>query len=352
MVANKNLVFKKIPTGLPVPGEHLVVEQRPFDLEAVPAGGLIVEVLSASLDPYLRGRMREAHIPSYRPAFALNEVIVNYAVARVLKSDSDKFQVGDAIYAILPFAQYAALTSEDLKSPDREVQKLDNPYNLDLDYFLGPLGMPGLTGFSSLYKIGQPKKGETIFISSAAGAVGSIVGQLSKREGLTVIGSVGSDDKLDFIIKELGFDAGFNYKKERPWDALKRLAPNGIDIYYENVGGEHLEAALEAIKLRGRIVVSGMIEGYNKPLEQRFGVRNLLEMFAKRLTMTGFLVTDEDFGPSYTKRHQENVQKWIAEGSFKAKLHVTRGLDHAGEGFLEIFQGKNFGKAILKIKED
>ncbi|KAI0841354.1 NAD(P)-binding protein [Hypoxylon sp. FL0890] len=352
MVANKVLIFKKIPTGLPVPGEHLVVEQRPFDLEAVPAGGVIVEVLSASLDPYLRSRMRDPSVRSYKPAFTLNEAIENYAVARVLKSKSDKFHVGDAIYAILPFAQYAALTAEDLQNPDREVRKLDNPYNLDLDYFLGPLGMPGLTGFSSLYKIGQPKRGETIFISSAAGAVGSIVGQLSKREGLKVIGSVGSDDKLNFILKDLGFDAGFNYKKERPWDALKRLAPNGIDIYYENVGGEHLEAALESMNLRGRIIVSGMIEGYNKPLEERFGVRNLVEMFAKRLTMTGFLVTDEDFGPAYTQRHQQAVQKWIADGSFKAKLHVTRGLDHAGEAFLEIFQGKNFGKAVLKIKEN
>ncbi|KAI1395811.1 NAD(P)-binding protein [Hypoxylon fuscum] len=348
MVANKTLVFKKIPTGLPVPGEHLVVEQRPFDLDTVPTGGIIVEVLSASMDPYLRGRMRDASIPSYKPAFALNEAIENDTVARVLKSDSPQFRAGDAIKAFLPFAQYASIAAEKLK----DVVKIDNPYNLALDYFLGPLGMPGLTGYSSLYKIGQPKKGETIFVSSAAGAVGSIVGQLAKREGLTVIGSVGSDDKLDFIVNELGFDAGFNYKKERPWDALARLAPNGIDIYYENVGGEHLEAALQALKQRGRIVVSGMIEGYNKPLEERFGVRNLLEMFAKRLTMAGFIVSDEDFGPAYTKQHQENVQKWIADGSFKAKLHVTRGLDHASEGFLEIFTGKNFGKAILKIKEE
>ncbi|KAI1373946.1 NAD(P)-binding protein [Hypoxylon crocopeplum] len=347
MVGNKTLIFKKIPTGLPVPGEHLTLEQRPFDLEAVPAGGVMVEVLSASLDPYMRGRMRDASVPSYASAFKLDEAVDNDTVARVLKSDSDRFLPGDAVYAFLPFAQYASISRDALK----DVVKIDNPYGLDLDYFLGPLGMPGLTGFSSLYKIGKPKAGETIFISSAAGAVGSIVGQLAKREGLTVIGSVGSDDKLDFIMGELGFDAGFNYKKEPPWDALARLAPNGIDIYYENVGGEHLEAALHAIKRRGRVVVSGMIEGYNKPLEQRFGVRNLLEMFAKRLTMAGFIVSDDDFGPAYTELHQASVQKWIADGSFKAKLHVTRGLDHAAKGFLEIFQGKNFGKAVLKIKE-
>ncbi|KAI1775475.1 NAD(P)-binding protein [Hypoxylon cercidicola] len=347
MVANKTLIFKKIPTGLPVPGEHLVVEHRPFDLDVVPTGGLIVEVLSASLDPYLRGRMRDAAIPSYKPAFVLDGAVENDTVARVLKSDSPQFQPGDAIYAFLPFAQYAAIPADKVK----DAVKIDNPYNLELDYFLGPLGMPGLTGFSSLYKIGQPKKGETIFVSSAAGAVGSVVGQLAKREGLTVIGSVGSDDKLAFIVNELGFDGGFNYKKERPWDALGRLAPDGIDIYYENVGGEHLEAALQHMRRRGRVVVSGMIEGYNKPLEERHGVRNLLEMFAKRLTMAGFIVGDDDFGPAYTRRHQETVQKWIAEGSFKAKLHVTHGLDNAAGGFLEIFQGKNFGKAVLNIRD-
>ncbi|KAH9885350.1 NAD(P)-binding protein [Xylariomycetidae sp. FL2044] len=347
MVANKTLIFKKIPTGLPVPGEHLLVEERQFDLESTPSGGLIVEVMSASLDPYLRGKMRDPEIPSYKPAYTLNEAIDNDCIARVLKSDSADYGTGDLIYAYLPFAEYASVSKEALS----EVTKLDNPFNLSPDYFLGPLGMPGLTGYSALYKIGQPKKGETIFISAASGAVGQMVGQICKREGLRVIGSVGSDDKLEFILGELGFDAGFSYKKETPFSALARLAPDGIDIYWENVGGEHLEAALQHLKIRGRIVVSGMIEGYNKPLEERYGVRNLLEMFAKRLTMAGFIVGDEDFGPAYSQEHQKNIQQWIADGSFKAKLHVTHGLDKAAEGFNEIFQGKNFGKAVLKIKE-
>ena len=134
---------------------------------------------------------------------------------------------------------------------------INNPYKLDPKLFLGPLGMPGLTAYSSFYDIGVPKKGETIFISSAAGPVGQLVGQLAKHEGLTVIGSVGEDKKLDFITKELGFDAGFNYKKEKPLDALKRLAPKGIDIYYENVGGEQLEAAITCMNDFGRIVACG-----------------------------------------------------------------------------------------------
>ncbi len=139
------------------------------------------------------------------------------------------------------------------------MRKIDNPYGLPLGHFLGVLGMPGLTAYSALYRIGQPKAGETIFVSSAAGAVGQLVGQLAKREGLTVIGSVGSQAKLDFIINELGFDGGFNYKNEKPNDALDRLAPNGLDIYFENVGGEQLDAALAHMNVGGRIPVCGMV---------------------------------------------------------------------------------------------
>ncbi|OTA98195.1 hypothetical protein M426DRAFT_326177 [Hypoxylon sp. CI-4A] len=347
MVANKTLIFKKVPQGLPVPGEHLAVEERPFDLDAVPAGGLVVEVLSASFDPYLRSRMREQETASYKTAFDIDGPIANYSIGRVLKSDNKQFQVGDIIHTLLPLAQYAAVTPEELQG----AYKVENPYNLDLDLFIAPLGMTGLTAFSSLYEIGKPKKGQTIFVSSAAGAVGSVVGQIAKREGLTVIGSVGSDEKLDYIINELGFDGGFNYKKEKPWDAIQRLAPNGIDIDYENVGGEQMEAVLNNMNQRGRIVLSGLIEGYNKPMEERTGVRNLTEFFSKRLTMIGFITNDDDFGPAYFKRHQETVGKWIAEGSFKAKLHVTQGIDNAAEGFVGLFQGKNFGKAILKIKD-
>ncbi|KAI1382641.1 NAD(P)-binding protein [Hypoxylon trugodes] len=347
MVANKTLVFKKIPTGIPVAGEHLALEERPFDIDAIPAGGLIVKVLTVSFDPYLRDRMRDPSIPLYQPAFALDGAVENFAVGRVLKSDSDKFSAGDLIHTVLPFAEYAAVPPEFFGY----VSKIHNHYNLDLDLFLAPLGLPGITAYSSVYELGHLKKGETIFISSAAGAVGSVVGQLAKREGLTVIGSVGSDEKLDFITKELGFDAGFNYKKERAWNALKRLAPEGIDIYYDNVGGEQLEGSIENLKVGGRIIVCGMLDNINKPLEERFGVRNLPRMYHRRLTMTGFVVSDDNFWPKYGQRHQEDLQKWIAEGGFKAPLQVTHGLDHAIEGFLDMFHGKIFGKAVLKIKE-
>lgn len=263
MVVNKALIFKKVPEGFPVPGEHLTIEDVGFDADAAPPkGGITAEVLYASYDPYLRGRMREPNTKSYSAPFELGKPFVNDTIARVLKTDSSDYAVGDLIKTFGPFQQYIKI---DLNAPVQSVykvapaQKLDNPHGLEPGFFLGALGMPGLTAYSSLHEIGKPKRGETIFVSSAAGAVGQVVGQVAKHEGLRVIGSVGSDDKLNFITKELGFDGGFNYKTEKPADALKRLAPEGIDIYFENVGGEHLEAALDAMKEDGRVVVCGMV---------------------------------------------------------------------------------------------
>ncbi|KAI0163451.1 hypothetical protein BJ166DRAFT_563955 [Pestalotiopsis sp. NC0098] len=348
MVQNKTLIFKKSPVNYPVAGEHLVIEDRGFDAEAAaPNGGITIEVLSASFDPYLRGRMRDARIESYMPAFEMNGPVVNNVAARVLKSDSANFKAGDFVVAFTAIAEYNVI----LEAAIGSVKKINNPHNLPLDLFLGPLGMPGLTAWAGLYKIGKPKKGETIFVSSAAGAVGQVVGQIAKHEGLRVVGSVGSDEKLDFITKELGFDGGFNYKKEKPADGLKRVAPEGIHIYFENVGGEHLEAALDHIHKGGRIPTCGMIGDYNTPQDQRYGVRNMFHVVAKTLEMVGFLVGKPGYGDVYYQEHQEKMQQWLAEGTFKPKMHVTEGIDNAAEGLIGIFKGENFGKAVVKIKD-
>jgi NADPH-dependent curcumin reductase CurA len=236
----------------PVPGEDLVIEESQFDLDQeIPKGAVITKNFYLSFDPYQRGRMRSPEKQSYSPPFELGKAITNRGVAKVVKSNTDKFKAGDVIVATdsLPTEQYSVLP----EGPTSRAFKLENPYNLDPRIFIGALGMPGLTAWSSFYEIGEPKKGETIFISAASGAVGQLVGQLAKHEGLKVIGSVGSDDKLEYIIKELGFDSGFNYKKEKPSEALSRLAPEGLDIYYENVGGEQLEASINAMKPFGRI---------------------------------------------------------------------------------------------------
>ncbi|KAF9872284.1 zinc-binding dehydrogenase [Colletotrichum karsti] len=346
MTQNKTLIFKKIPTGLPVAGEHLVIEDRPIDLDDAPEGGLVVEILYASFDPYLRGKMRDPSKKSYSPPFDIDGPITNDTIGKVLKSENPDFPEGSLVVAHTPIAEYARVSPAVLQRG----RKIHNPHNLDLGLFLGPLGMPGLTAWSGLHRIGQPKSGETIFVSSAAGAVGQVVGQIAKREGLTAIGSVGSDEKLDFITKELGFDAGFNYKKEKPQDALARLAPHGIDIYFENVGGDHLEAALTSMKVGGRIAVCGMIGDYNTPAEEQTGIKGLMQLVSKQITMQGFLVGNPNFGPAHFKDHQESLQNWLSDGSVKAKLSVTEGIDNAAEGLIGMLVGKNFGKAVLKVK--
>lgn len=343
-MTNKALIFKEVPQGYPVPGQHLTIGPAAYDASvAPPADGIVIQSLYTSFDPYMRGRMRPAEVKSYAPAFELNKAIESASIAKVVRSNNASYKEGELVIGHVPVQEYVSLDGPNLQ----RIRKLENPLGIeDIRVFLGPLGMPGLTAYSSLYAIGKPKKGETIFVSAASGAVGQIVGQLAKHEGLRVIGSVGSDEKLDYIIKELGFDGGFNYKNEKPADALARLAPEGIDIYYENVGGEHLEASLNAMKNFGRVVVCGLISQYNSA---PYPITNLQTLVIKRITMRGFIVGDPDMGPIYTKEHQERVQKWIKDGSFKVLIDETEGIDNAAEGLVGIFYGKNMGKAVLKF---
>ena len=274
MVQNKGLIFKKVPTEWPVPGEHIAVETREFDPStSPPEDGVTTKNYYASFDPYQRGRMRAPEIKSYSPPFTLGEPMTTRTVAKILKSSNDKFKEGDLVVGMLGTEEYTVASAAMTKG----LQKLENPHKLDPAVYLGALGMPGLTAYSSLYEIGKPKKGETIFISAASGAVGQLVGQLAKHEGLKVIGSVGSDEKLDFIIKELKFDGGFNYKKEKPSEALKRLAPDGIEIYYENVGGVQLDSALQALKPFGRVGASAILFSNSRSLFIMNGESNVLQ---------------------------------------------------------------------------
>ncbi|ETI23597.1 hypothetical protein G647_05399 [Cladophialophora carrionii CBS 160.54] len=339
MVPNKSLIFSAVPTHTPVPGEHITLENRPFDpTQRPPQHGITAKTLWISLDPYMRGRMRPASTASYSPAFTLGAPLTAYALVQVLASDADadaeeaaSFHPGDIIYGQFPVAEYSAISREMLARPVvRKVHRLDGP--APLSPWLSVLGSTGLTAYSSLYKIGVPRPGETIFVSSAAGAVGLFVGQIARIEGLTVIGSVGDDAKLRFI-RDSGFHDGFNYKKERTADALKRLAPHGIDIYYDNVGGEQLEAALEAMKDFGRIVVCGMISQYNKPAAEQYAVKGLTNVLSKRLKIQGFVVTD----PEFFKYREERDEKMI---------------QNAADAFVAMLEGtKAFGKALLKVAD-
>jgi len=259
MAPNKALVMAQHPIGLPVAGQDLVITETSFNTSsAPPTGGLIIKTNSISYDPYLRGRMRP-NVSSYISGFNLNEPLNNNAISTVLKSDNPRFKEGDVVIGYSDFQEYVTVSKEkaDKEESAGGLSILKNALSLDPQLFLGALGMSGLTAYSSFYEIGKPKKGETIFISAASGAVGQIVGQLAKREGLKVLGSVGSEEKLKFIREELGFDGGFNYKTEKPGEGLKRLLAEvgsaGLDIYYDNVGGEQLDASIGLMNNFGRI---------------------------------------------------------------------------------------------------
>lgn len=257
--SNKSFIYKKIPETLLVPGEHLVAEDRPLDLETTPLdGGILVKVFYASFDPYIRDRTRPLDVEDFTPPLILDSPVESGIVGRVIRSESPKYAPGDLIMAFYgPHVEYAVIKGESLDYA--EIWKIKNPHNLDVSYFLGVLGMPGRTAFQGLFGIGNPKKGETIFVSAAAGPVGQLVGQLAKAEGLKVIGSAGSQSKIDFVVNELGFDGAFNYKTEEGGAALKRLAPEGIDIYWDGVGGPQLDVAIAAMRVKGRIVMCGTV---------------------------------------------------------------------------------------------
>lgn len=252
MVQNKAFIYKSVPHGWPEPGKDLAIESTDFNLDAAPPkNGFTTKNIYAAFDPSQRGRMRDPSIWSYSAAMQPGKPVESVTVAgKVLKSDNADFKEGDIVLITTGYIESYSAVSEDIAKRAKVVKPAPG---VPLTAYLGALGMTGMTAYGSLHEIGRPKKGDVIWVSGAAGAVGQVVGQIAVREGLTVIGSVGDDKKLDFITKELGFTAGFNYKKESPADALKRLAPDGIDIFYDNVGGEQLDVALANMKLFGRI---------------------------------------------------------------------------------------------------
>ena len=347
MAPNRAFVYKSVCEGIPVIGENIAIEPAAYDFSgACPQGSVFLKTLYASIDPYQRLRMRPTHKKSYQPALEPGTALTARSIAEVLRSDHARFRAGDVVVGPIPIQEYAAL-SDDLLAL---LQPLDNKLGIaDIRVYLGVLGVPGLTAYGGFYEIARPEKGQTMFISAASGAVGQMVGQLARLEGLRTIGSVGSEEKLAFITEELGFDAGFNYKRESPAAALARLAPEGVDVYFDNVGGEHLDAALEAMKDCGRIVMCGSIADYNAAPEQRYPLRSYSCIFSKRLTVRGFVVSDKDIAPKYAKEHQERVQAWVKDGVIRSKIWEVQGIENAPEAFLALFSGGNFGKVVLKF---
>jgi NADPH-dependent curcumin reductase CurA len=284
----------------------------------------------------------------YSPALHPGDAFTARGIASVLRSRHPSYTPGDVVVGMLPIQEYIALAEDRLGS----IGPLENPLGIpDLRDFLGALGVPGLTAYIGLYEIGRPTAGQTILVSAASGAVGQLVGQLARLEGMRTIGSVGSDEKLAYIMGELGFDAGFNYRSESPSAALARLAPDGIDVYYDNVGGTHLEAALEYMRDFGRVVMCGTISDYNHELGDQGGpsVRGFGHVFSRRLTMKGFIVSDKGcVDRQAAELHQERMQRWLKDGTIKTKKWEVQGIENAPEAFLALFSGGNFGKAVLR----
>jgi NADPH-dependent curcumin reductase CurA len=323
------------PHGLPVPDNFTVVR-----VEVPPPGEdqVLVRNLYMSVDPYMRGRMND--VPSYVIPFQLNQPLDGAAVGEVIESRVLGIAPGDIVTSRLGWREYFVSGMREVRVVDRHVQPLSA--------YLGALGMTGLTAWAGLNLV-DVKAGDRVLISAAAGAVGSIAGQLSKLRGCRVIGSAGSPEKVTMLVTELGFDAAFNYKDGDLPGQLKASAPDGIDVYFDNVGGEQLEAALSAMRPNGRIIACGAIGGYNDEA-QVAGPRNLHLFMGKRLTMKGFIVGDWfDRMPEFVKE----MNAHIAGGVLVMKETVVQGIDRAPHAFVDLLRGGNIGKMVVKLtKED
>jgi len=330
--------LKSRPVGMPTDdnfeyAEHAVAEPKD--------GEVLVRNVWMSVDPYMRGRMIDRE--SYVPPFQIGQPLQGGAIGQVIAAGKGAhFAVGDYLNHMLGWREYAVV------GPAAMPQKID-PKLAPVQSFLGALGMPGLTAYAGLFKIGSFKDGETVFVSAASGAVGAVVCQLAKAHGAYVVGSAGSDEKCQWLLKEAKIDKAINYKTEKDLDAAVGAAfPKGIDVYFENVGGKHLEAALNHMRLRGRIVMCGMIEQYNNTTPAP-GPWNIILTIPKSLRIEGFVVSNHfDMLPQF---YQE-MGKLIPEGKMKWKETVVEGLHNAPKAFLGLFKGENFGKALVKIGPD
>lgn len=360
LTRNLSLIFKAVPKALPTAGEYLAIEDRPIDLDNVPDNGLVLHNIYNSLDPYMRLMLVEPDTKHYRKPYTLDDPLRSLAIAEVIRSSRKEFPIGTLLRTSLPIAEHSVLTSEQIDSKlehgsSAKIGVLPSDSDIHPAYFLGPLGMPGLTAYSSLFEIGNPKPGETIFVSSAAGAVGQIVGQIARIKGLHVIGSAGSAEKCALLKDKLGFEGVFNYKEESTLSALNRLAPDGIDIYFDNVGGQTLEDALACMRKYGRIIVCGMVSQYNSTSSSNtskgeHGVKNLFQLVSQGLTMRGFQVGMEEFGPKHENNFETDMMEWIHDAKIKTIMSEVRGIQNGAEAFVGMLKGENVGKAVLKIQ--
>ncbi len=334
---NRQVRLASRPVGLPTRDNWSIVDAP---LPEPAPGGVLVRTLMLSLDPAMRGWMNEGR--SYIEPVGIGEVMRAGGVGRVVASNTPAFAVGDHVSGVLGVQQYCALDEAGIRRAG--LVKID-PTLAPPEKWLNALGMPGMTAYFGLLDVGQPKEGETVVVSGAAGAVGQTVGQVAKIKGCRVVGIAGGADKCAFVVDELGFDACIDYKSGSVREGLKQHCPKGVDVYFDNVGGDILDTVLTRINRKARIVICGAISQYNNTTPVK-GPSNYLSLLVNRARMEGIVVFD------YASRYPEAVRDiagWMKAGRFKSREDVVEGIDTFPETLLKLFEGSNFGKLVLKV---
>ena len=330
---NRKFTLAARPVGYPKPSDFdLVTEPIPVPED----GEVLVHTNYLSVDPYMRGRMNDR--ASYAPNVQIGEVMVGTVVGEVVASKNPDFQVGDIATGGLGWQEYGVSDGNNLRKVD--------PTLAPISTALGILGMPGLTAYFGLLEICNPQAGETVFVSAAAGAVGSLVGQIAKIKGCCAVGSAGSDEKVDYVVDELGFDAAFNYKTTEDYGTqLAELCPDGIDAYFDNVGGAITDAVFPLINVKARVSICGQISQYNLEKPEQ-GPRFLWHLIVKRAKIQGFLVFE------FADKHDDGLRQmaeWIQSGKLKYREEITEGFENAPTAFIGMLKGSNIGKQLVKV---
>lgn len=331
---NRQFRLAARPVGMPKRTDWNFVEEP---VRVPDDGEVLVQTLYLSLDPAMRGWMNEGR--SYIPPVQIGEVMRAGGVGRVIESKHPGFAPGDHVHGSLGVQAYATMNGATLSKIDASAAPLP--------VYLGALGMPGMTAYFGLLDIGQPKAGETVVVSGAAGAVGTVVGQIARIKGCRVVGIAGGKEKCDYIVNELGFDAAVDYKHDEVKKSLRQHCPKGVDIYFDNVGGEILDIVLTQLARNARIVICGAISQYNSTTGVK-GPANYLSLLVNRARMQGMVVFD--YADRYDVARRE-IAGWIASGRLKTREDVVTGLETFPQSLLKLFKGENLGKLVLKVAD-
>ncbi|MDD4890861.1 MAG: NADP-dependent oxidoreductase [Phycisphaerae bacterium] len=333
-MANRQILLKSRPVGEPTPANFECVD-RPVPAPA--AGGALVRTIYLSVDPYMRGRMNAGK--SYADPVNIGDVMCGGTVGQVVESLDPTFKPGDLVLGDGGWQEFAALDGSRLRKLDANAAPIS--------YTLGALGMPGMTAYVGMIDIGQPKAGETVVVSAAAGAVGSVAGQIAKLKGCRVVGIAGSDEKCRYVVESLGFDACINYKTEPLLGRLRKHCPGGIDVYFDSVAGSTLETILRLINVGARIPLIGLISLYNAT-ELTPGP-NLFPLLVRRAMIKGMIVSDHaNRQPAFLA----DMTAWIRDGKVKVRETIVNGLENAPAAFIGLFRGENTGKMLVKVSRE